>query len=281
MQRDVRLNEIDWVFCWRTSTGEVRPGGRDTKFNGNPVRYCPDGVGPNEGLITIVDGRPRPRRKLGFSLNDQGGISRMGIFVWGHVTSACVIPARSRRELEALQRAAHDTVTSGEAREWALTSIHAGKRVRWGIHVAAKVEVVRRIATTVSAPWILDIAEKDHTREDGSSWPKGARIVSRDLEGRELATLAANTYFDSAPLPSFVPKPRRPLFDKDFWGERASENLSGAPLIAMPSTPRPQPEYRVFRRSAIDASTRESDMDSLAEALTDQIMEAFTAKDDD
>ena len=56
VQRDIQANEIDWVFCWRTSTGEVRPGARDTGMNGKAVLYQPSGARPEAGLRTIVRG---------------------------------------------------------------------------------------------------------------------------------------------------------------------------------------------------------------------------------
>ena len=253
MQRDIQPNEIDWVFCWRTSTGEICPGARDTHVNGAPVHYRPEGQRSEDGLITIVDGRARPRRSLGFQLNDQGAISRMGIFRWGYVTRPSIIPARDLRELEELQRAAHNAIVAGEATECALASIHANERDRWALHINAPAAVVRKIATGVDAPWTINIGEKDFEREDGTTWLKGARMVCLDLEGHTLTTLDANTYFDTEPLPMFAATSPRRSFDR----------VSSAP-------PASRAEYRVFGRP-----TSESGLGALAEEITDHVMEAL------
>ena len=55
MQRDIHTNEIDWVFCWRTSTGEVRAGARDTHMNGARVLYQPSASRPDTGLLFCRD----------------------------------------------------------------------------------------------------------------------------------------------------------------------------------------------------------------------------------
>ena len=99
MQRDIEPNEIDWVFCWRTSTGEVRAGARDTGMNGKRVPYQPRRVQPQAGLRTIVRRRVRtyPRPAIGPRLDEQGAISRMSGFSWGHVTSPYLVPATTMR----------------------------------------------------------------------------------------------------------------------------------------------------------------------------------------
>ena len=253
MQRDIQPNEIDWVFCWRTSTGEICPGARDTHVNGAPVHYRPEGQRSEDGLITIVDGRARPRRSLGFPLNDQSGLSRMGLFRWGYVTRPSMIPARNDLELKALQEAAHEAIAAGEASEWTLASVRANGREHGALHVGAPTAIVRKIATRVNAPWILTIDEKDFARDDGTTWVDGARIVCSALEGGTLATLDANTYFDTEPLPTFAATSPRRSFD----------GVSSAP-------PTSRAEYRVFGRP-----TSESGLDALAEEITDHVMAAL------
>jgi hypothetical protein len=174
VQRDIRPNAIDWVFCWRTRTG----------FE----------VSPDAGLRTIARGRVRtcPRPPIGPRLDQQGMFSRMCAFRWGHVTCASIVPARSRRELEVLREAVLGAVTSGEAREreWALAAIRARGRGRWGLHVGARAAVVADLARRVDAPWTLAVLQN--------------RIDVVDLEGRVLETLEADTVFDDAPVPAFA-----------------------------------------------------------------------------
>jgi hypothetical protein len=199
MESDVQPNEIDWVFCWRTITGDVRPGGRDTRFNGQPVRYRPRAVSPDAGLRTIVHGREGScaHPPSGPRLDEQGGISRMALHVWGHVVRAHIVPARTERELRVLRDAAHAAVLSGEASEWALAAIHARRRVHGATHIGATPEVVSDLAARVDAPWTLEVREKLV-----GSWMKGGQILCLDRDGRVTDTLEADTVFDDSPLPT-------------------------------------------------------------------------------
>lgn len=99
MQRDIQTNEIDWVFCWRTSTGEVRPGARDAAMNGKPVLYQPSASRPGTGLRTIVRGRVRtcPLPPTGPRLDGQGAITRMCLFLTGYVNSPTRVSTRRGR----------------------------------------------------------------------------------------------------------------------------------------------------------------------------------------
>lgn len=200
MLRDLRPNDIDWIFCWRTSTGEVSPGARDVSLKLGSVRYQPAALGNDAGLRTVVHGRLQAcsRPPTGPRLDEPGGISRGSLFVWGYVTHAFLIPARTGRELTTLQAAAHAAVLSGDATEWALAAILAGGRVYWAIHLGARPEVVAELATRIQATRTLEVREKQV-----GSWVKGAQILSRDLDGRVASVLAADTLFDEAPLPLF------------------------------------------------------------------------------
>ena len=186
MQRDVRRNEMDWVFCWPTSTGEVRPGARDTTMNGRPVRYQPGRDKAGSGLRTIVRGRAHAcaRAPRGFRLDEQGGISRMGCFVRGEATKASLVPARDEAELEVLQEAARAAVLSGDASEWALAEIGGGGGVRWALHVGAAAAVVAAIAARVAAPWTLRVGENE--------------IVGVDRGGRARWRMAGDSVFVEA-----------------------------------------------------------------------------------
>ncbi len=181
MERDVQPNDIDWVFCWRTSTGDVRQGARDTAFNGQPVRYRPSGSKSSAGLRTIVAGRLGTCRRppTGPRLDEQGAISRMCMFVSGYVNRASLVPARTKGELGVLCDAAHAAVLSGDASEWALAAIHARERVRWAVHIAALPAVIPDFAARVDAPWTLEVREKLVC-----SWMKGGQILCLDREGR-------------------------------------------------------------------------------------------------
>ena len=94
-KREIQPNEVKWVFCWRTCTGEVGPGAREAFRPGRPISVRP--VGPNNGLRTIVrgPGRTRPRSVVGPRLDQQGAMSRAGIHALGYVTRANLVPARS------------------------------------------------------------------------------------------------------------------------------------------------------------------------------------------
>jgi hypothetical protein len=226
VQRDIQANEIDWVFCWRTSTGEVRPGARDTRMNGKSVPYQPSGARPEAGLRTIVRGRVRtcPLPPIGPRLDGQGAISRMCAFVWGYVTEPRVVPARDERELGVLRDSARAAVLSGEASAWALASFRARGEVRWAIHVSALSAVVRELADRVAAPWTLEIKEKPH-----GTWLKGAQIFCSGREGLAIATLEADAVFDDAPLPPFA-STWRSLTE----GERTLERSDGGGAIEVP-----------------------------------------------
>jgi hypothetical protein len=207
VQRDIEPNEIDWVFCWRTSTGEVRAGARDTGMNGRLVLYQPNAVRPEAGLRTIVRGRAAtlPVPPTGPRLDRQGAISRMSAFAWGYVTEPSVVPARDDRELEVLRSFARAAVLSGDASAWALASFRARGEVHWAIHLSARPAVVRELAARVAAPWMLESKEKPH-----GTWLEGARIFCSDREGRAIATLEAEIVFDDAPLVGFSPRLRDP-----------------------------------------------------------------------
>jgi hypothetical protein len=159
MQHDIRPAKIDCVFCWRTATGEVGDGVRDTSFSGRPVPYRPDARRMGEGLRTRVEGRACPHRPTGFRLADQGAISRMCSFVAGDVTHPTLVPSRNARELEVLRDAARGAVLSGDGGEWSLAAIHAGPREWLAIHIGAQPSVVASFARRVKAPWTLRIRE--------------------------------------------------------------------------------------------------------------------------
>jgi len=202
MQRDIRPGEIDCVFCWRTITGEVRDGARDTKYNGRPARYQPERRSMVQGLHTSVDGRTCTHRATGFRLSDQGGISRMGCFVAGFVTGPTLVPARNVGELEILRDAARGAVLSGDANEWALGAIQAGKREWLAIHIGARSSVVASLGRRVNAAWTIDIDEKSEKRADGrGSHRNGARLRFLDVEGRVLETRDGDGRFGEASLP--------------------------------------------------------------------------------
>jgi hypothetical protein len=201
MQRDLRANEIDWVFCWRTSTGDVHPGARDAAWNGKPVRYQPSGTAPERGLRTIVRGRVRtcPLPPTGPRLDGQGAISRMCMFVSGYVHTPTLVPARTEGELAVLRDAARAAVLSGAASAWALGVIRGRGEERFAIHISASLAIVTGIAQRVDAPWTLDVREKP-----AGTWVKGAQILCRDREGSVLVTLEADSVFDNALLPALA-----------------------------------------------------------------------------
>jgi hypothetical protein len=201
MQHDIRPGEIDCVFCWRTSTGEVGERARDTTYNGQPVRYRPDRWKMVEGLHTSVDGRACLHPSTGFRLSHQGSISRMGCFVAGCVTRPALVPARDARELGILRDAARGAVLSGDASEWALGTIHAGRREWLAIHVGAPESVVASLARRVKAPWTLNIDEKLERRANGTSCSNGTRLRFLGTEGTVLETLEGDSRFAEAPLP--------------------------------------------------------------------------------
>jgi len=218
MQHDIRPSEIDCVFCWRTSTGEVAEGARDSAFNGAPVPYRPDGRRMVEGLRTNVRGHSCAHRPTGFRLDEQGGISRMCAFVAGYVTRASLVPARDARELEILRDAARAAVLSGDAGVWALGTIHAGEREWLAIHIGADSSIVASLARRVQAPWTVDIEERIR---DGSS--QGSELRFRDSEGGVLETLDGDTLFDEEPLPPIA------AFER---GERHARDASFRDILA-------------------------------------------------
>ena len=224
-ERQIQPNAIDWVFCWRTSTGEVRAGARDTRMNGAPAPYRPWGMRPEDGLRTIVRGRVLscPCPPLGPRLDQQGAISRMVCFVSGHVTHPSVVPARDERELDVLRDAARAAVRSGEAREWSLAVIRAGREERWALHIGASAAVVSALAARIDAPWRLEIREK---RE--GSWVKGAEIVCVNRDERVIETLAADSVFDDAPLHALASSWRSPV---DGDGEQPPERGGGIAIV--------------------------------------------------
>jgi hypothetical protein len=207
MESDVKPSEIDWVFCWRTSTGEVRQGARDAAFNGHPVRYRPKAVSPDAGLRTIVLGRMGtcPHRPRGPRLDEQGTISRMAIHVWGHVDRARLVPARTGRELRVLRDAAHAAVQSGEVHEWALAAICARGQVRWAVHVGGAPAFVAALAARVGAPWTVEVREKLV-----GSRMNGSQVFCLDGEGHVTETLEADSVFDDASPDESPPLPRGP-----------------------------------------------------------------------
>ena len=231
MEREITPREIDWVFCWRTTTGEVRPGARDTSLKLGAVRYQPSALGHNAGLRTIVHGRLHtcPLPPTGPRLDEQGGISRGSLFVWGYVNHAILVPARTGHELAVLQAAAHAAVLSGEASEWSLALIGARKQTYWAIHLAARPEIIAALAARVGAPWTLEIKEKTV-----GSWVKGAQISCLDRNGGVLATLEADTVFDDAPLPLFDAQ-----WTEGMVGQGAGVVLDEAPTVRRSKPTRP------------------------------------------
>lgn len=192
MQRELSPNEVDWVFCWRTSSGEVRSGTRD---RGN-VRYQPDTVRSERGLRTIVRGRASMARPTGPRLDEQSARSRGELFVWGYVTHGTLVPARSERELRVLEDGARAAILAGRATEWSLAGVGARGHVRWAVRLSQQGQdevsppLVAEMAERVGAPWTLRLAEN--------------RLVCVDRWGRTIDNLEADTYFDDAPLPVFA-----------------------------------------------------------------------------
>ena len=202
MQDDILPGEIDCVFCWRTATGEVGDGVRDTSFSGRPVPYRPDARRVVEGLRTTVEGRRCPHRPTGFRLADQGGISRMCSFVAGDVTHPTLVPARNAREFEVLRGAARGAVLAGDAAEWSVAALHAGPREWLAIHIGAQPSVVASFARRVKAPWTLCINEVVAKAPKGrGSRIKGGELRFYDRRGRVLQIIEGDTRFDHAVLP--------------------------------------------------------------------------------
>jgi hypothetical protein len=196
MRHDIRPSEIDCVFCWRTITGGVRPGSRDTKFNGKPVPYNAEGRAASAGLHSSVSGRACTHRPFGPRLDEQGCISRMCGFVAGYVTPATLVPARDAGGLDVLREAARAAVHSGDAAEWALAAVHARGRRFMAIHIGAPPAVVADVAGRIEAPWTLEVREKVV-----GSWMKGAQIVCLGRDGLVIETFDGETLFGEARLP--------------------------------------------------------------------------------
>jgi hypothetical protein len=194
MQRELMPREIDWVFCWRTSTGEVRPGAR----NAGALRYHPYVVGSERGLRTIVRGRTHTaaRAPKGPRLDHLGALSRGGSFAEGFVTHGVLIPARTERELRVLEDAARAAVLEGELTEWSLAAVGARNKVYWALRLgqgaqdAPSPKLVADLVARVMARWTLRVDEN--------------RIVYQDRDGREIQSLEADTVFDEQPLPAFA-----------------------------------------------------------------------------
>ncbi|HEX7602860.1 MAG TPA: hypothetical protein VF316_14690 [Polyangiaceae bacterium] len=192
MQRDLMPREIDWVFCWRTSTGDVRPGAR----NAGALKYHPQAVGSEHGLRTIVRGRAHTRAAKGPRLDQLGALSRGGCFVEGYVTHGALVPARTERELRVLWDAARAAVLAGEATEWSLAAIGARNKVHWALRIGQNAQdspspkLVAELAARVMARWTLRIEENG--------------IVYVDREGHEVQSLEADTLFDAQALPAFA-----------------------------------------------------------------------------
>jgi hypothetical protein len=201
MQQDIHPGEIDCVFCWRTVTGEVAEGARDTKYNGSPVRYRPDFNASNTGLHTSVAGRTCRHRPTGFLLREQGSVSRMACIVSGYVTHPVLVPARNGGELRVLQDAAQAAVLSGEAREWSLAVVHAGGRKRFAIHVAAEASVVADLSERVRASWTVRVEETVGPTGNDGSWFDGVRLRFHAPDGHAFETLLGDSRFGVAALP--------------------------------------------------------------------------------
>jgi hypothetical protein len=147
----------------------------------------------------------------------------MVCFVSGHVTDASVVPARDERELEVLRDAARAAVRSGDAREWSLAVIRAGRKERWALHIGATSAVVSELAARIDAPWWLDVRENvAQSRADG------AEILCVDREGRVIETLAADAVFDDAPLPALASSWRSPV---DGDAEQPPERGGGIAIV--------------------------------------------------
>lgn len=194
MKRELTPNEVDWVFCWRTSTGEVRPGGRDS----GAARYEPHTVRPERGLRTIMRGRLStcPTRPTGPRLDEQGARSRRDLFVWGYVTHGALVPARNERELRILEDAARDAIFAGDASEWSLAAVGARGGVHWAVRISQEGQdelapsLVADLAARVEAPWTLRVEEN--------------RVAFVDRFGRVIENLEADSLFDDAALPAFA-----------------------------------------------------------------------------
>jgi len=216
-EHDIRASEIDWVFCWRTSTGEVRSGSRDMGMNSRPAPYDPDAFGSDRGVRTIVRGGVRtcPLPPIGPRVDQQGAISLLGMKIGGYVTRASLIPARTERELDTLRKAASAMVVAGSASEWALAAIRAQGRDCWALHVGAPPAIVAELARSIDAPWTLDVQE--------------SRIVCLGRKASVIATLEVDAVFDDAPIPVFA-MDWRSASD----GGRPLEGRGGGHVIAVP-----------------------------------------------
>ena len=156
MHRDIQPNEIEWVFCWRTSEGGGAAG----------VLYRPEVRGP-ESLS--------PRTLSPRTLRDP------------KQPDASLVPARNLRELEILQDGARKAVAEGRASDWTLAAIGARKQVRWAVCIAAKgaddgtalAAAVAELTRSLKTPWTLRIEEDE--------------MVHVDREGRETAILMVDT----------------------------------------------------------------------------------------
>lgn len=192
MQRELTPREIDWVFCWRTSTGEVRPGAR----NAGALQYRPHAVGSERGLRTLVRGRAHTSPATGPRLDQLGALSRAGGYVEGFVTHGTLVPARTERELRVLEEAAHAAVLAGDATEWSLAVIGARNKLHWALRIAQiaqdgpSPDLVAALVARVMARWTLRVSEN--------------RIIYMDRDGREVQSLEADTLFDVEPLPAFA-----------------------------------------------------------------------------
>ncbi|HSO37224.1 MAG TPA: hypothetical protein VLT33_32080, partial [Labilithrix sp.] len=147
----------------------------------------------------------------------------MVCFVSGHATRASVVPARDERELAVLRDAARAAPRSGEAQEWSLTVIRAGREERWALHIGAPPAVVTELAARIDAPWRLDIREKI-TR----SWADGAEILCVDREELVIDAVAADAVFDDAPLPALASSWRLPVAGD---AEQLPERGGGAAIV--------------------------------------------------
>jgi hypothetical protein len=188
----------DWVFIWPVGFGRVIPGARDTAMNGKPVKYKPDASG--NGVVWIRRGVAAPLQgDRGFRLRDQGAISRMGIFVWGYVTSGWIVArsaAHDEGDLTRLRALADETVDQGLCDWWAPAMVGYPDTRREAI-VVGTWEASRHVAEPLAIATLYHI-DDDVDRKIG--WGDGSYTVERnlfvcDVSGAVIAEFAAPATF--------------------------------------------------------------------------------------
>lgn len=190
--------DLHWVFCWRTVTGEVREGGRDTRFGGRAVPYAP-GSSPLKGLRWIVEGHVRksPRPPTGPRLDHQGTLSRMGLHVRGFVKDGDVLVVENLASLHVLREEVQGAFARGELAEWAAAAVRVGRR-RLPAMAADEVSpaLAGRIRGRLDRVRLIRLGAKD--------------LSVRMLDDGVEQDFAADVVFDAQALPNWISVPRVP-----------------------------------------------------------------------